>query len=112
MATQGRSSRSEAPQGKALSPFNPHAAGIDVGATKIFVSVPPDRDSQPVRSFGSFTRDLHAIADWLTTCGVTTVAMESTSVYWIPLYEILVAAGLEVYLVNPRALKNGVVHEY
>ena len=106
MPNQGQSSRSKAPQGEALSPFNPHAGGIDVGAAEIFVSVPPDRDPQPVRSFRSFTCDLHAIAQWLTACGVTTVAMESTSVYWIPLYEILVAAGLEVYLVNPRALKN------
>ena len=102
MANPGRSSHSKAPQGEALSPFNPHAAGIDVGAAEIFVSVPPDRDSQPVRSFRSFTCDLHAIAQWLIACGVTTVAMESTSVYWIPLYEILVAAGVEVYLVNPR----------
>ena len=106
MPNPGRSTRSKASQGAALSPFNPHAAGIDVGAAEIFVSVPPDHDPQPVRSFGSFTRDLHAIAHWLTACGVTTVAMESTSVYWIPLYEILEAAGLEVFLVNPRVLKN------
>ena len=106
MPNKPRSSRSKNPQGEALSPFNPHAGGIDVGAADIFVSVPPDRDSQPVRSFCSFTRDLHTIAQWLTACGDTTVAMESTSVYWIPLYEILMAAGLEVFLVNPRALKN------
>jgi transposase len=106
MPNTPRSSRSKNSQGEALSPFNPHAAGIDVGAAEIFVSVPPARDPQPVRSFSSFTRDLHAIAQWLTACGVTTVAMESTSVYWIPLYEILEAAGLEVFLVNPRALKN------
>jgi len=77
-----------------------------VGATEIFVSVPPDGDPQPGRSFRSFTRDLHTLAHWLTQCGIATVAMESTSVSWIPLYEILVAAGLEVSLVNPRALKN------
>lgn len=106
MPTPSRSSRSKKPQRKGLPQLNPHAAGVDIGATEIFVSVPPDRDPQPVRSFCSFTRDLHALAHWLIQCGVITVAMESTSVYWIPLYEILVAAGIEVYLVNPRALKN------
>ncbi len=106
MPRQPHPSRSKVPTVNQLSQLNPHAAGIDVGASDIFVSVPPDRDSQPVRSFRSFTCDLHAMAHWLTQCGITTVAMESTSVYWIPLYEILVAAGIEVYLVNPRALKN------
>lgn len=61
------------------------AAGIDIGASSHFVAVPPDRDEQPVREFPSFTEDLHALADWLTMCGVDTVAMESTGVYWIPL---------------------------
>jgi len=106
MPNQSQSSRSRGPQGKGLPQLNPHAAGIDVGATEIFASVPLDCDPQPIRSFCSFTRDLHALAQWLMQCGITTVAMESTSVYWIPLYEILVAAGIEVYLVNPRALKN------
>ena len=67
---------------------------------------PTDRDAQPVRAFGTFTPDLHALADWLGQCEVRTVAMESTGVYWIPIYEILEARGLEVYLVNAHHLKN------
>lgn len=66
---------------------HPNAAGIDIGASSHFVAVPPDRDEQPVREFLSFTEDLYALADWLTSCGVDTVAMESTGVYWIPLFE-------------------------
>src|SRR5256885_7455617 len=67
---------------------------------------PPDRDATPVRAFTTFTTDLHRLADWLTACGVTTVAMESTGVYWIPLYEILEARGLDVLLVNARHVKH------
>ena len=76
------------------------AAGIDVGASELFVAVSADRDLHPVRSFPTFTRDLHVLADWLERCGIRSVAMESTSVYWIPIYQILEARGLEVYLVN------------
>ena len=69
------------------------AAGIDIGAEEIFVAVPAKRTPDPVRSFGSFTRDLHELADWLQECRVRTVAMESTGVYWIPLYQILETRG-------------------
>lgn len=89
-----------------LDRVNVNAAGIDCGAEAHYVAVPPDRDATPVRAFKTFTADLHRLADWLTACGVTTVAMESTGVYWIPLYEILEARGLDVVLVNARHLKN------
>lgn len=89
-----------------LPALHPHAAGIDIGATAIQVAVPSDADPKPVRTFSTFTDDLHALRDWLKACGVKTVAMESTSVYWIPLFQILEAAGLEVYLVNARHCKN------
>ena len=69
--------------------INPNAAGIDVGATEVYVAVPTDRDPEPVRTFATFTRDFHELAEWLQACGVKTVAMESTSVYWIPLYTVL-----------------------
>ena len=85
---------------------NPDAAGIDVGATEHYVAVPPERDNQPIRHFKTFTVDLNAIADWLTECGIRTVAMESTGVYWIPLYQILEDRGIEVKLVNARHVKN------
>jgi transposase len=89
-----------------LKQVNFNAAGIDVGATVHFVCVPQGRDPQPVRSFGTFTADLEAIADWLTQCGVTTVAMEATGVYWIPLFEFLERRGFEVKLVEPSRLKH------
>ena len=89
-----------------LERLTPNAAGIDCGAAEHYVAVPADRDAAPVRSFKSFTTDLHRLADWLLACGVTTVAMESTGVYWIPLYEILEARGLDVVLVNARHVKN------
>ena len=82
------------------------AAGLDVGATFHVVAVPPDRAADAVRTFQSFTGDLHRLADWLTEVGVTTVAMESTGVYWIPVFEILEARGFEVLLVNARDVKN------
>lgn len=86
--------------------LHPDAAGIDVGASELFVAVGADRDPQPVRRFPTFTRDLHALADWLQQCGVRSVAMESTSVYWIPIYQILEARGIEVCLVNAQHVKN------
>ena len=89
-----------------LEVVHPHAAGIDVGNSAHDVAVRPDRDSEPVRRFECFTADLHRMADWLQSCGVETVAMQSTGVYWIPLYEILEERGLEVYLVNARHTKN------
>lgn len=89
-----------------LERVNPNAAGIDCGSTMHYVAVPPDRDAEPVRCFRTFTEDLHRLADWLVGCGVRTVAMEATGVYWIPIYEILEARGLEVVLVNARHVKN------
>ena len=89
-----------------LSVVNPDCAGIDIGKDRHFVAVDPERSDEPVRSFGSFTRDLEAMAAWLTSCGVTKVAMESTSVYWIPVYETLERAGFEVMLVPPRMTKQ------
>jgi transposase len=89
-----------------LSLMHPNAAGVDIGSAMHFVAVPPDRDDEPVREFASFTADLHALADWLERCGVDTVAMESTGVYWIPLYELLERRGFTVLLVNARHVKN------
>jgi len=86
--------------------MHPDAAGIDIGATEIFVAVPQNRDAESVRSFPTFTQDLYRAADWLKQCNIKTVAMESTGVYWIPLFQILEDRGFEVYLVNARHLKN------
>ena len=82
------------------------AAGIDIGNESHYVAVPPTRDSQPVRRFGCTTAELKAMADWLKQCGIRTVALQSTGVYWIAVYDILETAGLEVYLVNARETKN------
>ena len=84
----------------------PDCAGIDVGSASHFVSVPPDRDAQPVREFKSFTDDLNRMADWLASCGIRTVVMESTGVYWIALYELLESRGFDLHLVNARHVKN------
>jgi transposase len=84
----------------------PCAAGIDIGAREIFVAVHHDPEGEPVRRFGTFTEDLNRMADWLQRCGVTTAAMESTGVYWIPVYEILDQRDLRPCLVNPRHMKN------
>ena len=101
-----------------LQTLNPHAAGIDVGATELWVCVPPSAVVAPsapsapailpphVRRFGAFTADLHAIAAWLRQCQVTTVAMESTGVYWIPLYDLLEHEGFQVLLVDPRQVQR------
>ena len=86
--------------------LNPDAAGIDVGAREHYVAVPVERDVQPVRCFGAFTEDLHRLAQWLLQCGIKTVAMESTGVYWIPLYQILESYGWAVKLVNARHVKH------
>jgi len=90
----------------ALQVCHPHAAGIDIGEAEHWVAVPPGSDPQPVRRFGTFTADLDALADWLLDCGVTTVAMESTGVYWMPLFELLEARGLQVLLIDPRQAKR------
>src|SRR5215475_3596196 len=89
-----------------LSTIHPNAAGLDVGATFHVVAVPPDRDPQPVRTFRTFSGDLHQLANWLKAVGITTVAMESTGVYWIPVFEVLEARGFEVLLVNARDVKH------
>lgn len=90
-----------------FSLVNANAAGIDIGASTHFVAVPEGRDpAANVRSFGSFTADLEGIVAWLTQCKITTVAMESTGIYWIPLYELLESRGFEVFLVEPRQIKK------
>jgi transposase len=86
--------------------MRPDAGGIDIGATEIFVAVPADRAAENVRSFPTFTQDLYAAAEWLKQCGVKMVAMESTGVYWIPLFQILEECDFEVCLVNARHVKN------
>jgi transposase len=93
-------------KGLSLECIELNAAGIDVGATEIFVAVPPDRDPKPVRSFPTFTADLRTMAAWLLQCRITTVAMESTGVYWIPPHEILEEAGIHVCLVNSKHVKH------
>src|SRR5580704_1610424 len=90
----------------AHSVFQPHAAGIDIGAREIYVAVPADRDTDPVRKCETFTENLHQMADWLVRCGITTAAMESTGVYWIPVYDVLEQHGIKPCLVNPRNMKN------
>jgi transposase len=84
----------------------PNAAGIDIGAYEIYVAVPEGRDKENVRSFSTFTDDLKAMSRWLKACRIQSVAMESTGVYWIPVYQILEREGFEVYLVNARHIKN------
>jgi transposase len=89
-----------------LDCIEPNAAGIDVGATEIYVAVPPDRDEEPVRCFKTFTSDLQEMAAWLMRCRITTAAMESTGVYWIPPYEVLEEAGISVCLVNSQHVRH------
>lgn len=91
---------------KNLEQINHNAAGIDIGSREHYVAVPEGRDRVVVRCFGTFTADLHALADWLQPCGITTVAMESTGVYWIAAFELLESRGFEVKLVQPARLKN------
>src|ERR1041385_755826 len=98
--------RAGQPQQETPSMFQPNAAGIDIGAREIYVAVPADRDEHSVRKCGTFTSDLQQMATWLVHCGITTVAMESTGVYWIPVYDVLEQHGIEVCLVNPRNMKN------
>lgn len=89
-----------------LTLTHPNAAGIDIGSGSHFCAVPPDRDDDPVREFKSYTVDLERLASWLKECGVDIVAMESTGVYWIPLFELLERRGFTVLLVNARHVKN------
>ncbi len=100
-------SQAKRPRGRQeLSPVHPNAAAIDIGATMHVAAVGPDCDEQPVRTFQTFTADLHRLADWFAQCGVKTVVMESTGVYWIPIYEILEPRGFKVMLVNARDAKH------
>jgi transposase len=99
-----RTRRQEAVENRPVQ--EPQAAGIDIGARQMYVAVPPDRDPHSVRVFDTFTADLNELAEWLATCGITTVAMESTGVYWIPIYEILEAHGIRACVVNARHMKN------
>jgi len=89
-----------------LDHINPNAAGIDCGASEHVVAVPPDRCQAPVQTFRTFTGDLAQLAGWLSACRVTSVAMEATGIYWIPVFEMLEARGFQVSLVNARHVKN------
>jgi transposase len=86
--------------------IHPNPAGMDIGARAIVVAVPPERDAEPVRVFETFTPDLHALVDWLVTCHLDTVAMESTGISWVPIFELLEQCGLTPYLVNARHVKT------
>jgi transposase len=103
---QKKSVRKETKLPTHLEHLNRNAAGIDIGSRSHFVAVPVGSDEQPVREFSTFTGDLEKLADWLISCSITTVAMESTGVYWIPVFEILESKGLDVRLVNARHVKN------
>ena len=101
-----RNGKKKTQKQKSLPFIEPDAAGIDIGATEIYVAVPEEGDIRPVRKFATFTEDLHRLADWLMACSIKTVAMESTGVYWIALFQILESRGLEVRLVNARHIKG------
>ena len=96
----------KSPGADALSMVNPGAAAIDIGSTMHMAAISPQADDNPVRAFGTFTGELHEMARWFKASGVTSVAMESTGVYWIPAYEVLEAHGFHVILVNARYAKN------
>jgi transposase len=98
--------RSKSRVARTMPLINPNAAAIDIGATMHMAAVGADRVPEPVRSFGTFTADLYRLVDWFTECGVETVVMESTSVYWIPIFELLDARGFTVFLVNARDAKH------
>ncbi|MER9520526.1 transposase [Mesorhizobium sp. M0614] len=99
-------SKTSASMPQNLTRMNPGAAAIDIGSTMHMAAVNRDCADMPIRSFGTFTHDLHDLASWFRSCGVTSVAMESTGVYWIPAFEILEQHGFEVILVNARYAKN------
>jgi len=104
--SKGQPTQPQPPKLDALAQINHHAAGLDIGDAEIYAAVPESAADPAVRVFGTFTTDLQALADWLAACQVDTVAMESTGVYWIPIYELLEERGFQVYLVNARQLKN------
>src|SRR5262249_15798111 len=91
---------------RSMLPVTPDGAAIDVGAAVHVGAVGPARDAEPVRSLGTFTGDLYRLTDWFAQCGIKTVVMESTGVYWIPIYEILEQRGFEVRVVNARDAKH------
>ena len=106
---QDKQPKKKAPRAKRsplLERVNPNAAGIDCGAAMHYVAVPRDRDPEAVRSFKTFTNDLERLADWLVQCGIKTVAMEATGVYWIPVFEIIESRGIQAVLVNAQHVKN------
>jgi hypothetical protein len=104
--TPGKSPCPKKLQLDGLPTILPNAAGMDIGTEEIVVAVPPDRDEQPVLAFATFTPDLHALVAWLVACPIDTVAIESTGVYWIPIYELLEQHGITPYLVNARHVKT------
>ena len=111
MTKPARSSRTRSPRvprktNPAPPVIHPDAGGIDIGAAHVYAALPADRCAEPIRVFETFTEDLHALAAWLKEHRITTVAMESTGVYWIPVFQVLETAGIEVYLVNAHHAKN------
>ena len=86
--------------------IHPNAAGMDIGARELVVAVPIARDATPVRAFATFTPDLHALVEWLLQCGIDTVAMESTGIYWVPIFELPELRGIKPCLVNARHVKT------
>jgi len=103
---QGKKAVKEIAKLESLKQINLNATGLDIGGAEIWACVPEGRCKESVRMYPTFTVDLHGLARWLSEYGVDTVAMESTGVYWIPIYEILEAKGFRVYLVNARHVKN------
>lgn len=102
----GGSRQQARPASEPLRVVHPDAAGIDIGSQKHYVAVPANRDPEPVRCFGCLTPDLQSLARWLVACGIKTVALEATGVYWIPPMQVLEELGLEVYLVDARQAKG------
>jgi len=100
------SRRTSSKRRDSLKQMNANAAGIDIGSREHYVAVPPDRADEPVRRFECYTPQLHQMGQWLKQCGVETVAMESTGVYWIPVFEVLETYGLDVKLVDARHVRN------
>jgi transposase len=103
---QQRKRRSGRRRSAPLEQLNLNAAGLDIGVEPHWVAVPPDRDEQPVQRFGAFTADLYALAEWLRQCQIDTVVMESTGVYWIPLFEVLEERGFDVKRVDPHYVRQ------
>jgi transposase len=100
-----RREQTEVHRWEGLKVIHPNAAGLDIGSEEIWAAVPPQRTAAAVRQFGTYTDELYALADWLLGCGVDMVALESTGVYWVPVFEILEARGLQVWVVNARQLR-------